>query len=135
MSRSGYSDDYDQWSLIRYRGAVASATRGKRGQAFFTELLAALEAMPDKRLISQEIVAPYGEVCALGALGRARALDMSGLDPEDAETVAGTFGIADALAREVVFMNDEGFWGVTPEQRYEKMLGWVKSCLGKQGAS
>lgn len=32
MSRCGYSDDYDQWALIRWRGAVESAIRGKRGQ-------------------------------------------------------------------------------------------------------
>lgn len=33
MSRSGYSEDLDMWDLIRWRGAVKSALRGKRGQA------------------------------------------------------------------------------------------------------
>jgi hypothetical protein len=37
MSRSGYSDDLENWSLIRWRGAVASAIRGRRGQAFLRE--------------------------------------------------------------------------------------------------
>jgi len=47
MSRSGYSDDCDdQWSLICWRGAVKSAIRGKRGQAFLKEMLAALDALP-----------------------------------------------------------------------------------------
>jgi hypothetical protein len=46
MSRSGYSDDHSEWDLIRWRGAVASAIRGKRGQAFLRELLVALDAMP-----------------------------------------------------------------------------------------
>lgn len=32
MSRSGYTDDCDGWQLIMYRGAVASAIRGARGQ-------------------------------------------------------------------------------------------------------
>jgi len=34
MSRSGYVDngDIEQWDLIRWRGAVASAIRGKRGE-------------------------------------------------------------------------------------------------------
>lgn len=33
MSRSGYTDDCDdQWALIRWRGAVNSAIKGKRGQ-------------------------------------------------------------------------------------------------------
>jgi hypothetical protein len=37
MSRSGYSDDYgddEPWQLIMWRGAVASAFRGRRGQPF-----------------------------------------------------------------------------------------------------
>ena len=56
MSRSDYnSDNYSEWSLIRWRGAVASATRGKRGQSFLRDLLASLDAMPVKRLISDEL--------------------------------------------------------------------------------
>lgn len=59
MSRSGYSDDYDgdNWDLIRWRGAVTSAIRGKRGQAFLREALAALDAMPEKQLIAGDLVA------------------------------------------------------------------------------
>ena len=38
MSRSGYSDDLDNWDLIRWRGQVSSAIRGKRGQGFLREL-------------------------------------------------------------------------------------------------
>ena len=34
MSRSGYTDECDGWELVRWRGAVNSAIRGKRGQAF-----------------------------------------------------------------------------------------------------
>lgn len=41
MSRSGYCDDgdYGQWEMIMWRGAVTSAFRGKRGQAFLKEML------------------------------------------------------------------------------------------------
>jgi hypothetical protein len=47
MSRSQYIDDCDDnWQLIRWRGMVASAIRGKRGQQFLKDLLAALDAMP-----------------------------------------------------------------------------------------
>lgn len=46
MSRSGYSDDIDQWDLICWRGAVASAIRGKRGQAFLLEMWKAMTALP-----------------------------------------------------------------------------------------
>lgn len=52
MSRSGYADWCDDnWAMIRWRGAVASAVRGKRGQAFLRELATTLDAMPEKRLI------------------------------------------------------------------------------------
>ena len=57
MSRSGYVDDMcDQWAMIRYRGAVRSAIRGRRGQAFLREMLAALDAMPEKRLTAGALV-------------------------------------------------------------------------------
>lgn len=134
MSRSGYHDDSDDsWAHIRWRGAVTSAMNGKRGQAFLKEMLAALDAMPEKRLITHELEAVKAHesgvevsVCAIGAVGLARNMDMSQLDPEDPETVAGTFNIADALTREIVYMNDEGaFYPETPEQRWERMREWV----------
>lgn len=133
MSRSGYVDDWDdQWGLIRYRGAVASAIRGKRGQAFLRELLTALDALPERKLIAEELEMA-GAVCALGAIGRARGIDMTGLDPEDPETVAGTFGIAPALAKEVVFENDEAApYSVeteTDEHRFSRMRRWVEAHI------
>jgi hypothetical protein len=126
MSRSGYSDDCEH--LAMWRGQVASATRGKRGQAFLKDLVDALEAMPEKRLIQNELK-QGGEVCALGALGAKRGMDMSTLDPEDYMSVAAAFGIAHQLAQEVVFKNDEQFEKASPEQRYEHMLSWAKSHL------
>lgn len=107
MSRSGYSDECDGWDLIRWRGAVASAIRGKRGQAMLRELVAALDAMPEKRLAATELVTDEGDYCALGVLGRARGMDIESIDPEDHEAVADAFGIAHALACEVMFKNDE----------------------------
>lgn len=108
MSRSGYSDDCDGWDLIRWRGAVASAIRGKRGQAMLQEMLQALDAMPDKRLVSESLVTSDGDYCTLGALGRARGMDMGGIGPEDRESVARAFGISEALAAEIMYLNDEG---------------------------
>ena len=60
---------------------------------------------------------------------RARGLDMSKLDPEDAESVAATFGIATAMARELVYENDDdlGFRIETPAQRFERMRRWLVS--------
>ena len=53
MSRAGYNDDIeDPLELGRWRAQVASATRGKRGQRLLRDLLAALDAMPEKRLVT-----------------------------------------------------------------------------------
>lgn len=129
MSRSGYNDDCDDWAIIRWRGAVASAISGARGQAMLRELLEALDAMPEKRLIAHDIVCSDG-VCALGALGRKRGLDLSPLDPEDTATLASRLGVAEALVREVVFMNDEAmFTPETPDARWRRMRGWVAAQI------
>jgi hypothetical protein len=128
MSRAGYSDDLDQWDLIRWRGQVASAIRGKRGQAFLRDLVAALDALPSKRLIAHELKAEDGEVCALGALGLVRNIDMERLDPDEPDDVAAAFGIAQQLAREVVYMNDE-YGPETPEQKFTRMRDWVASLI------
>lgn len=134
MSRSGYSDDCDNWQMIKWRGAVASAIRGARGQAFLREMLCALDALPQKRLIAGELEhrGETCEVCAIGAVGRARGTDMSRLDPEDRETVAATFGIAYALAAEIAYNNDDGvgYWvEETPEARFARMRTWVWSMI------
>lgn len=165
MSRSGYCDDIDDvLAHGRWRGMVASAIRGKRGQAFLKEMLAAMDAMPIKRLIADDLEASdavscshWGmfetdSVCAIGAVGKARGVDMSKLDPEDYDTVAGTFGITSVLAQEIVFMNDEAhYWAtddqgyfkkdasgknyrITPEERFQKMRQWIESQIRKEPA-
>lgn len=108
MSRSGYSDECYGRELVMWRGAVNSAIKGKRGQSMLRETLAALDAMPVKELIAHELV-QEGEFCTLGVVGHARGIDMSTIDPEDRDGVAKAFGIAPALAAEIVFMNDESF--------------------------
>jgi hypothetical protein len=146
MSRSGYVDDYDDdyLQLGRWRGMVASAIRGKRGQAIFKEMLAAMDAMPVKRLVANELEAPdlipcshWGlyestGVCAIGTVGKARGVDMSALDPEDYDSVAGKFNIAAPLAQEIVWMNDEaGPWKESPEDRFIRMRKWIVSNIKK----
>lgn len=133
MSRSGYSEDGEMWDLIRWRGAVASAIRGKRGQAFLREMLASLDALEAKRLIANDL-AKDGHFCAIGAVGKTRGIDMENLDPEDRDSVAGAFGISPALAAEIVYVNDE--WGTsreTPEARYERVRKWVASQITPAG--
>lgn len=141
MSRSGYCDDVeDNWRHICWRGAVTSAIKGKRGQAFLMELAAAMDAMPVKRLVTEELQAD-GEFCTLGVVGAARNLDMSVIDPDDAEVVAEKFGLAEAMVREIVYENDEYFgsykWvdgerkyvSETPEERWTRMRKWVDSQI------
>lgn len=126
MSRSGYSDDCDGWDLIRWRGAVVSAVRGKRGQALLKEMLTALDAMPHKALYPDELVTPSGQYCALGVLGAARGLDLAALDPEDTHAVAERFGVSNALVKEIVFINDEYATSFNPEMRFHVVRDWVK---------
>lgn len=130
MSRSGYSDDCDGWEHICWRGAVKGAIKGFRGQAFLQEMRAALDALPEKKLIT-DALEESGAVCAIGAVGKARGLDMAGIDPEDNKRIAGLFGIAPAMAAEIVFMNDEaiGWKTETPEERFARMRGWVNSQI------
>lgn len=109
MSRSGYCDDYgddDPLALGRYRAQVRSAVRGKRGQALLRELLAALDAMPDKRLVAGELEAD-GQFCALGVVGQARGLNLSTIDTYNVESLGPKFNIAEQLAREIMFVNDD----------------------------
>lgn len=130
MSRSNYIfDDSDNWAMIKWRGMVASATRGKRGQTFYRDLLTALDALPAKRLIAEELQKD-GEVCAIGSLGLMRGIDMTDLDPEEPERVAAAFDIATCLAQEVVYENDEGTWkNETPEDRFARMRAWVEKQI------
>jgi hypothetical protein len=143
MSRSGYTegDDCDeqaQWAHIRWRGAVKSAFRGKRGQAFLREMLAAMDALPEKKLIAGDLIDHNGCACALGTVAIARGLDIPKPDPmfddyerEDfwEENTPG-FGIADAMAKEIMWENDEGGdHDETPEHRYARVRRWIERQL------
>ena len=56
MSRSGYWEDNDDYlAQGRWRAQVRSANRGKRGQLLLRDMLAALDAMPEKRLVPFEL--------------------------------------------------------------------------------
>jgi hypothetical protein len=137
MSRSGYHDDHDDnWSLIRYRNAVSSAIKGKRGQDFLREMVAALDAMPVKELASDSLLNhSTGAVCALGAVGSKRGMDLAELDPDDIETVAAAFGISGAMAREIVYMNDEAAWPEWSEnaaRRWQRMRDWAQRLTARE---
>lgn len=125
MSRHGYSEDLEQQDLAMWRGRVASASRGQRGQKLFVDLRNALDAMPEKRLISGDFQNVHGECCALGCVGMARGHDMRELDPEqDNDSVAGMLDVAECLVQEVEWVNDEAAPS-DPIKRWEYVRKWV----------
>lgn len=141
MSRSGYSDDCDDDTLAlgRYRGQVASAIRGKRGQAFLRELADAMDAMPAKVLIAERLVDKYGRCCAIGVVCQARGISVEGVDYSAPDEVGKLVGIASQMAAEIEYENDEwgGNFGMTwsqetPQQRWIRMRKWVTDNLVKE---
>lgn len=136
MSRSGYVDDSgdDPLAFGRYRQAVKNAIEGKRGQAFLRELAAAMDAMPEKVLIANELIDEDGSCCAIGVVCKARGLDVSQVDPDDPDQVGDLVGIARSMAAEIEFENDEDFGrnrDTTPERRWVYMRQWVQDHILK----
>lgn len=134
MSRSGYSDEGEDVAL--WRGQVANAIRGKRGQQFLRDLVDGLDALPEKVLIAEQLQdKETGCVCALGAVGVKRGVDLAPLEPfvvdADNEPVAKAFNIAVQLACEVQWINDEAspYRGETPRARWERVRNWAISSL------
>ena len=129
MSRSGYSEDNDDnWEFIKWRGQVASTIRGKRGQAFLRELIDALDAMPEKRLIAGDL-RRGDEVCALGAIGVKRGIDLEQLDPYDYDTLSNVFGVGHQLVQEIEWINDE--YGHAPEHRWQTVREWAEKNIAR----
>jgi hypothetical protein len=133
MSRSGYSDYFDasSWENIMWRGAVASAIRGKRGQAFLKEMLAQLDALPEKCLIAEELINEKGEVCAMGAVAKARGIDVSNVNPEDRGRIANLLNIPYSLVAEIAFTNDEPWFysEESPQDRFVRVRKWIVSRI------
>lgn len=137
MARHGYTDDVDDvLQFGRWRGMVASAIRGKRGQALLKELAAALDAMPEKRLIRYTLQAKDGDCCAIGAVCKAKGKDYTAHqddDPYDLEELnaelANELDVPECLIREIEYENDEGAWKETPEQRWTRIRAWVQKRI------
>lgn len=149
MSRSGYYHGGNEWAFICWRGAVAQAIRGRRGQVLLREMAEVLDAMPVKELVAGALQ-DGDKVCALGAVGVNRGMNMAELDPKNPLLVAHAFGIARALAAEIAYINDEdpfagtlgrARWDVettrwlwqeeSPADRWARVRKWVGSKLLK----
>jgi hypothetical protein len=144
MSRSGYTDDNDDpLATGRWRAQVNSAIRGKRGQSFLRELAAAMDAMPEKVLITDELIDEHGDCCTIGVVCKNRSIDIGGIDYNEPEEIANAVGIAKQLVAEIEYENDEcgvrferipGTWDwdkkvETPEERWQRMRRWVQSKI------
>ncbi len=155
MGRSGYSDDYadeDPLGAGRWRAAVRSSMGGRRGQAFLRELVGALDALPVKELVANNFVTRGGSCCSFGSVALSRGMDVSALEPVEKDgyriepetaAVAAAFGIANAMACELMFMNDEvcgwappagPMHAVVPTEkperaRWRQMRAWVQSQI------
>lgn len=133
MSRSGYVEDcdFDSRQLGLYRATVARTINGKRGQSFLREALAAMDAMPVKELISNELISAEGGVCLIGAVCQRRGLDVTRIDVEDPQSVGQLVGIASQLAAEIEFLNDDDNWNYpsrepeTGAQKWARMRRWL----------
>lgn len=121
MSRVHFNEDCDSPEAIldagRWENNLRRQIKGKRGQAFLRELLAALEALPSKRLIANA-VARDREVCTLGALALKRRTDAG--EPR--------VDVLDDLAKLVVDDDDERAFD--DDADVEDMADWARAVLG-----
>lgn len=144
-------DTRDVLRMYAWDANLDRQIKGKRGQAFLRELLAALEALPSKRLVANEL-AKDGEVCTLGALALKRRTDAGEdrervladlgsicVDPDQEPDDERAYEDMEAWAKRVLACpsmlafvipheNDED-WRSTPEQRYTAMVMWVRSLI------
>lgn len=142
MSKDGKGGriKFELWNANRRR-----AIQCKRGQAFLRELLEALDALP-KKLLIRGTLNMGGEVCALGAVGLKRGIDMTVIDSRNHRKVAEIFGISAMLAREIAYWNDLGvdacfvgstdngeFSEATADKRFRIVRAWVVAQLGGDG--
>lgn len=134
--RISYSDDEEDFpgQYALWQANCQRSIRGKAGQKSLRELETALLALPEKRLIADELENVDGEVCAIGALKKHRGVDVVS-DPEEMEDVGIELGMPRLVAWKVVCLNDIEIDGVyregrfipaTPEERYEQVLQWVQ---------
>lgn len=135
-------DELRGWA---FQANCERAVKGKKGQAFLQELEAALIAMPEKKLVPR-FQNELGYVCPLSAVylkrkiaeGKTRDQALDELErsiPPDGygwdATVAASeaLKIVKPLAYQVMYVNDEDCYGATPEERYSRVLAWVRSEL------
>lgn len=149
MGRFDYMDEEGGTPWPLWEQIVSRALAGKRGQAALAELEEALVALPEKKLVQGKLAAD-GSVCAVGAYVAWQKARQEGLDfaaavtalNEEADEYGGSIydttdagenaGLTMAVAFHLAYLNDEQWYAATDEARYEWMLEWVRTALGKQ---
>lgn len=145
MSRVYMSEDMTLGAHELWTANAERAIRGKAGRRFLRELRAAMEALPDKRLIEGSF-SLGGEVCAMGAVAvqreiaagktREEALALveevwggEGRTDDDGASIGReALGLTYVLAWELAFLNDGDGYDrarTTPEDRYRKVMKWI----------
>lgn len=139
--RISYSDDEEypgQFEL--WQANCRRSLKGRKGQIALQELETALLALPEKRLIANALQNEDGDVCAIGAVCRLRNYTPKADPEEEMEAVGMEIGMPELVAWKVVEKNDVDLERhyvngkmveYTPEERYERMLAWVRRMLGK----
>ena len=133
MSRCGYIDDIDQRGLAMWRGRVASAIRGKRGQAMLRKLRDAMDAIPDKWLTRCVLMEKDGTPCALGLALRSAGIadtELIGMEGDDHEWIAERLNVASCLVQELEYLNDDFMWvEESDEARWRRMRKLVDDLI------
>lgn len=146
----GYDDVYGLLASGRWERNSRATVESKRGQKVLRELEAAMLALPKPRL-ARDLFCSVGEddgdveACVLGAYaiwkGEARHVPPEYNDTSDwrdeVETSADEqarwaenhLGLAFTLAWNLIERNDDILGHFTPEERYTRMLAWIRANL------
>ena len=153
MGRSWEGDDCEEDGppgYGRWMARVKAVLNGRPAQKHFQELEEALLAMPVKRLIQGSLCQRW-ETCAVGEMAVHKRVK-AGMSRRDAltevkrskgtgkwqeeETAYNTaefaerdLGMTNTLGWLIGEANDEKFYGLSPEERWERMLAWTRSHI------
>lgn len=145
--RIRFSEDEDfNNAAILWEANQERSLKSRKGQAVLRRLEAALLALPEPKLVADEIKTADGIVCALGALAISEgyqgnlelpetsfdAWGNTGSEVEDAMlALAKLLDVPRLVAVAIIRENDEDYRVKTPEQRYNHVLAWTRSWLSK----
>jgi hypothetical protein len=142
-------DDYDPLADGRWRRNSVTTLKSKRGQKALREIEAALLALPEPKLAYEtfhkveqdDSGRERVECCVLGAFARHKGVvgelpeyvngdEYGPGDPADQASWAEEhLGLAFTLAWNLIALNDDDYESETDEQRYERVLAYVRKHM------